>query len=710
MASRSLNTTESRYSNIERECQAVMYGLEKFEYYLLGREVIVETDHSPLEQIFRKNLADAPARLQRMLLRCLRFDVEVKYKPGKSIPVADALSRVCLQKKVHSVESLPPEEHSIHFLSTPVDLTEIKLATTEDSTMQLLKDIIFKGWPPHRRNCPQELWEFWNFRCDLVLEDGLVLKGNRIVIPTSMRNQVLKAIHLGHQGETKCILRARESVFWPGISNDSRQMVKDCGSCNHHQPIKPKLPIMQPDLPTRPWEKLGTDIFEFNNRKYLMIVDYYSRFPVMRLLSDMTANTICNHFTSVLAEYGLPAKITSDFGPQYISEHFRAKCQQSGITLDCSSPYHHQANSLAENAIGTCKSILKKAIESNQCPYTAIWMYRTTPLDNQMPSPYELLFGRKTQTTLPTSRGSLKSKHPHNDAHQEANQQRQMKQAESYNAKVGNDRRILNNQEPVYVRDTLRNTWKPAVVLSRPEPTRRPRTYLVDIQGKVYQRTREHLKPRGEITTIPMQIERCLPPRSDVGDNKFPPFSAFVQFVIEIAEVQCLPVLTGVEANSQDVKNQRGNPSYRGKNKRNVLATGAEEQPGTDKERNAKPCAWCKGTHNLDTCRECLKTPLKERILFLIKKGLCLRCLEHGHMAKENKCKTKIVCASCKQQHPTCLHREREPHPPGEAKETPEAASTKCTVVCRVEGQDSGQDQSLIVPGYSVARSLKRKN
>ncbi len=430
-------------------------------YYdpLLGREVIVETDHSPLEQIFRKNLADAPARLQRMLLRCLRFDVQVKYKPGKSIPVADALSRVCLQKKVHSVESLPPEEHSIHFLSTPVDLTEIKLATTEDSTMQLLKDIIFKGWPPHRRNCPQELCEFWNFRCDLVLEDGLVLKGNRIVIPTSMRNQVLKAIHLGHQGETKCILRARESVFWPGISNDIRQMVKDCGSCNHHQPVKPKLPIMQPDLPTRPWEKLGTDIFEFNNRKYLMIVDYYSRFPVMRLLSDMTANTICNHFTSVLAEYGLPAKITTDFGPQYISEHFRAKCQQSGITLDCSSPYHHQANSLAENAIGTCKSILKKAVESNQCPYTAIWMYRTTPLDNQMPSPYELLFGRKPQTTLPTSRGSLKSKHPHNDAHQEANQQRQMKQAESYNAKVGNDRRILNNQEPVYVRDTLRNTY-----------------------------------------------------------------------------------------------------------------------------------------------------------------------------------------------------------------------------------------------------------
>ena len=99
MASRSLTDTEKRYSNIERECLAVVFGLEKFEYYLLGREVIVETDHSPLEQIFKKNIAEAPARLQRFLLRCLKFDITVKYKPGKSIPVADALSRVCFKEE-----------------------------------------------------------------------------------------------------------------------------------------------------------------------------------------------------------------------------------------------------------------------------------------------------------------------------------------------------------------------------------------------------------------------------------------------------------------------------------------------------------------------------------------------------------------------------------------------------------------------------------
>ena len=86
MASRALTDTESRYSNIERECLAVVFGLEKFEYYLYGIKVIVETDHSPLEQIFKKNIAEAPARLQKLLLRCMKFDITVRYQAGKSIP------------------------------------------------------------------------------------------------------------------------------------------------------------------------------------------------------------------------------------------------------------------------------------------------------------------------------------------------------------------------------------------------------------------------------------------------------------------------------------------------------------------------------------------------------------------------------------------------------------------------------------------------
>ena len=184
---------------------------------------------------------------------------------------------------------------------------------------------------------------------------------------------------------------------------------------------------MQPDLPTQPWEKLCTNIFTFSGKKYLMVIDYYPRFPVIRLPNDMTSHTMCNHFTSNLTKYDLPATIIADFGSQYISERFRSKCEQSGITLYCSFPYHHKENSLVERATETCKSLLRKALEENECPCTALWIYSTTPLDDQAPSPHELLFGRKPQTTLPSSSSTLKSKQPDNDLHQEANQRRQEK-------------------------------------------------------------------------------------------------------------------------------------------------------------------------------------------------------------------------------------------------------------------------------------------
>ena len=175
-----------------------------------------------------------------------------------------------------------------------------------------------------------------------------------------------------------------------------------------------------------------------------------------------------------------------------------------------------EANSLAERAIGTCKSLLRKALEENECPYTALWMYRMTPLDDQTPSPHELLFGRKPQTTLPSSRSTLKSKHPDNDLHQEANQRQQVKQAVFYDRKAPSDKRPLNNQEPVFVWNALKKIWQPATVLNRPQPTERPRTYTVDIQGKIYQRTREHLRPRSQSETTPP------------ADDTSPPVSAVV--------------------------------------------------------------------------------------------------------------------------------------------------------------------------------------
>lgn len=85
-------------------------------------------------------------------------------------------------------------------------------------TMSKLKEMDYKGWPYKREKCPEALHDFWNFRDELTIEDGLILKGDRIVIQPSLRQEMLEIIHQGYLGQEKCLLRARACVFWPGIT------------------------------------------------------------------------------------------------------------------------------------------------------------------------------------------------------------------------------------------------------------------------------------------------------------------------------------------------------------------------------------------------------------------------------------------------------------------------------------------------------------
>ena len=523
MTSRTLTDAETRYSNIERECLAVQYGLEKFEYYLMGRHTVVESDHSPLEQIFKKNISDAPTRLQRMLLRCLKYDVEVVYKPGIKVPVADALSRVCV-KKTDRVQQV----HEVSFVAgikCPIDVKRIKSVCEQDTTHHTLRNMVYRGWPEYRKQCPAELWDYWNFRCDLVIDDGLVLKGDRIVIPDTLREEVLRAIHTGHQGETKCILLARESVFWPGVGKDIQKMIQECPVCTKYQAAQPRLPLMQPDLPTKAWSKLGTDIFEYNDSKYLIVVDYYSRYIIVRKLVDMRAETICEHFTQILMEFGLPSTIVADCGTQYMSEAFRKKCRDSNIEVVYSAPHHHQANSVAERAVGTVKHLWRKAAADGQDRATALWMYRITPLDDHLPSPHELLFGKKPKTFLPNQERGRIGDHDR-DSHITQNQHRQDNQRRYY--KAGSDRRRLHVNESVDVYNTIRKIWEPAVVIRQDNPVREPRTYVVSKNGRELHRTREHIRPRKapmpavvpESTTVPMTA--TTPPDEDQPVDSVP--------------------------------------------------------------------------------------------------------------------------------------------------------------------------------------------
>ena len=150
-ASKLLTETESRYSNIEREMLAVLFGLEKFHYYAYGRPVVVGTDHKPLEAIFKKRLASARPRIARMMLRIQKYDLQIMYVPGKGIPVADALSRIssCHDKAIQGLDVSVHEIH-INLNASPTRVRQIQEETAKDPALSTLREVIMGGWPEKR--------------------------------------------------------------------------------------------------------------------------------------------------------------------------------------------------------------------------------------------------------------------------------------------------------------------------------------------------------------------------------------------------------------------------------------------------------------------------------------------------------------------------------------------------------------------------------
>ena len=102
-----------------------------------------------------------------------------------------------------------------------------------------------------------------------------------------------------------------------------------------YQPAQARFPLMQSDLRPRPWSKLGTDIFEYGNNKYLIVVDYYCRYMVVRKLVDIRAETVCTQLKGILDEFGTP-NIVADCGAQYMSESFKQKCRDANIDIQFS--------------------------------------------------------------------------------------------------------------------------------------------------------------------------------------------------------------------------------------------------------------------------------------------------------------------------------------------------------------------------------------
>ena len=287
-------------------------------------------------------------------------------------------------------------------------LDEIRSQTARDQVLQDVIKMVKRGWPEARRDLPDDVKPYHGIHFDLSVCDGLLFRQNQIVIPVKMRREMLKKLHESHQGVVKSKQRARTVMYWPGINSQIEDVVSKCSICQEHRERRPSEPLMSHPIPDRPWSKVAADLFTAHGKEYLIMVDYYSKFPEIVKLCDTSANTVIKEIKSIFARYGIPDELVSDNGPQFACNEFRKFKANWNFTHVTTSPYFAQSNGQVERTVKTIKRMFKKAVQGNDVDLMLL-EYRNTPIDGtDGRSPAQLLHSRQLRSNLPVMPNMLK--------------------------------------------------------------------------------------------------------------------------------------------------------------------------------------------------------------------------------------------------------------------------------------------------------------
>ncbi|XP_064394484.1 uncharacterized protein K02A2.6-like [Halichondria panicea] len=228
-ASRTLTLTEKNYAQLEKEALSLVFGVKKFHQYLYGRKFTLITDHKPLTAIFgsKKGIPTlAAARLQRWALLLSTYDYEIQFKPTESHSNADGLPLPVLDSD-NGGEAVSLFNVS-QVQSLPVTFQQVQQATKRDPVLSKLLRYVREGWPTQ---IPDEFKAYHNRQHQITIEHECLLWGIRVIIPTSLRQKLLEALHEGHPGVVRMKAIARSYMWWSGLDKDVENQAKSCLPC-----------------------------------------------------------------------------------------------------------------------------------------------------------------------------------------------------------------------------------------------------------------------------------------------------------------------------------------------------------------------------------------------------------------------------------------------------------------------------------------------
>lgn len=483
-ASRSLTRAEQNYAQIEKEMLSIIFACQKFHFYAYGRTVTVVNDHKPLSGIMSKELHRiASAKLHRMRLKLMNYDILFQYAPGKTIQLADYLSRYMSQTD-DSCEDKTITEAVLSINATDERKTELQTETEKDAQLKQIKSYCVNDWPKDKEKCPPEIRYFYGLKDEILLDDGLLFYNERLIVPKKMHKLILNQLHEPHFGLTKTKQRARFSVFWQNINNDIEQIVINCRVCQENSRKERKEPMISHEIPNKPFSKIACDILEHKTKNYLVVIDYYSNWIELIKIKSKDSTVIIGELMKIFSAYGLPNVIIADNVP-FGSNECREFAKKNDFKIVTSSPRYPQSNGMAERAVGICKDMLKKTNSENEL-MGALLAYRSTPIKNMKYAPAQLLQNRMLRSNIPTHENKFNPKLCENVSQQ--HESKQLKSKVCYDAGARTKKPLNISDKVIFLNN---NKWQHGIVSQLADT---PRSYIIDSEGRQYRRTSNHIK------------------------------------------------------------------------------------------------------------------------------------------------------------------------------------------------------------------------
>lgn len=401
-ASQTLSPTQQRYSQIDREAYAIIYGVRKFYQYVYGRKFTLVTDNKPISQIFAptKGLPLMSAtRMQHYAIFLGSFDYDIQVKKSKENANADAMSR--LPNTMDSYMFLDEidiiETNMIE--NIPLSVEELNKATLVDVSVQNLLQALKFG----RQCCAKDRFEI--DQKEFALQKGCLMRGIRVYIPPALREKVLSELHSAHFGMTKMKSLARGYCWWPRMDVDIENLVSNCRDCQSVRPEGKKVITHHWIAPSNVFERVHADFAGPLNGQYLFIlVDAYSKWPEVHVFNNITASATIVTCREIFATFGIPKYFVSDWGTQFTSHEFQTFLQSNGIEHKKGAPYHPATNGQAERYVQTIKNKLKtikgQKGELRKNIANILMAYRRSIHPVTGKSPAMLMFGRQIKSRL----------------------------------------------------------------------------------------------------------------------------------------------------------------------------------------------------------------------------------------------------------------------------------------------------------------------